>query len=64
VPVDKLQPDMEEYGNVHYLKVIHKINELISAEDRDFRMILTIRNEMQEIRKNIDELKKAVRNQY
>ena len=62
MPVDKLQPDMEEYGNEHYLKVIHKINELISAEDRDFRMILNVRNDIVDIKKQIDELKRAVRN--
>ena len=62
MPVDKLQPDMEDYGDTHYLKLVKKLNELISAEDRDFRMILAIRNELADIRKNIDELKKAVRN--
>jgi hypothetical protein len=61
VPIDKLNPDMEEWGNVHYLKMVHKLNELISAEDRDFKMILNIRNELAEIRKNIDELRRAIR---
>jgi len=60
--VDKLQPDIEDYGNVHYLKLVKKINEIISAEDRDFHMILSIRNDLQDIKKDIDELKKAVRN--
>ena len=62
MPVEKLSPDMEEYGNPHYLKVVKKLNELISAEDRDFKMIINIRNDMQDIRKSIDELKRAVRN--
>lgn len=62
MPVDKIQPDMEDYGDTHYLKLVQKINELISAEDRDFRMILNIRNDMQDIKKSIDELRKAVRN--
>ena len=60
--MDKIQPDMEDYGDTHYLKLVKKINEMIDIEDRDFRMILTIRNDLQDIRKDIDELKKAVRN--
>ena len=45
MPVERLNPNMEEYGNAHYLKVIKKINEIIAAEDRDFHMILNIRND-------------------
>jgi len=62
--VDKLNPDMEEWGNLHYLKMVHKLNELISAEDRDFHMIINIRNEMANIRKEIFELKNQLRNRY
>ena len=62
MPVERLNPDMEEYGNAHYLKVIKKINEIIAAEDRDFHMILNIRNDIQDIKKDIHELKSAVRN--
>lgn len=64
MPVEKLNPDMEEYGNAHYLKVIKKLNELISAEDRDFHMILNLRNELGDIRKEIFELKSQLRNRY
>ncbi len=55
---------MEEWGNVHYLKMVKKLNELISAEDRDFHMIVNIRNEMGQIRKEIFELKNQLRNRY
>ncbi len=55
---------MKDYADVHYMKTVQKINEMISAEDRDFHMILNIRNEMADIRKDIDELKRALSNQY
>ena len=60
--IDILTPNMEEYGNDHYLKVIKKINELIRETNESFQADLRIRNEIAVIKKDILDLQKIVRN--
>ncbi|MHA2054778.1 MAG: hypothetical protein ACW99F_14420 [Candidatus Hodarchaeales archaeon] len=62
MPIEKIAPDLELWTDPGYMKLVKKLNELIAAEDRDFKMILNIRNDIQDLRKSIDELKRAVRN--
>lgn len=60
--IELLIPDMNEYTNPHYLKVVKKINELIKETNESFQADLKIRNEIVGIKKDILDLQNAVRN--
>ena len=60
--IEELKPDIDGWGDPKYLKIMNKINELILNEERNFQLILSNSNEMKDMLKELEYLKKAIRN--
>lgn len=60
--IKQIVPSMAAYGDATLMLFTKTINELIKADADNKQLINSVRNDITDIKKELDYLKKAVRN--